>query len=94
MQTPGFGICICAIMGYMNIIDIDLFKNELVLILVKHPRFSSLLIERDKRLSMYSWKQTKVDIEKHVSAPDLDPDMESPDEFVEKSINRIFRKIS
>ncbi|KAL7147998.1 hypothetical protein ABFS83_06G149200 [Erythranthe nasuta] len=92
MQTPGFGICIYAIMGYMTIIDIDLFKNELVQTLAKHPRFSSLLIEKDKRLGKYSWKRTKVDIDKHVFAPDLDPDMESPDEFVEKFVSSLSRQ--
>ncbi|XP_012853858.1 PREDICTED: O-acyltransferase WSD1-like [Erythranthe guttata] len=79
-------------MGYMTIIDIDLFKNELVQTLVKHPRFSSLLIEKDKRLGKYSWKRTKVDIEKHVFAPELDPDMESPDEFVEKFVSALSRQ--
>lgn len=37
----------------------------------------------NKNRGKYSWKRTKVDVEKHCFAPDLDPDMESPDRFVE-----------
>ncbi|XP_012842408.1 PREDICTED: O-acyltransferase WSD1-like [Erythranthe guttata] len=51
-----------------------------------------LKIEKDKRLGKYSWKRTKVDIEKHVFAPELDPDMESPDEFVEKFVSALSRQ--
>ncbi|GFP81104.1 o-acyltransferase wsd1 [Phtheirospermum japonicum] len=32
-------------------------------------------------------KRTSVDMENHVSAPDLDPNMKSPDEFVEDFIS-------
>ncbi|KAL7106921.1 hypothetical protein ACP275_06G022200 [Erythranthe tilingii] len=92
MQVPGFDICIYAIMGYSTLIDLDLFKSDLLQTLVKHPRFSSLLVAKDKKGGKYSWKRTIVDIEKHVFAPDLDPDMESPDEFVENFISRLSRE--
>ncbi|KAL8049465.1 hypothetical protein ABFX02_06G022200 [Erythranthe guttata] len=92
MQTPGFDICVYAVLGYMTAIDVDLFKNELELTLVKHPRFSSLLIEKDKKRGNYSWKRTIVDIDKHVFVPDLDPDMENPDEFVENFTSGLSRK--
>ncbi|EYU25224.1 hypothetical protein MIMGU_mgv11b019954mg [Erythranthe guttata] len=92
MQVPGFDICIYAIMGYVTLIDLDLFKSDLGQTLVKHPRFSSLLVAKDKKGGKYSWKQTIVDIEKHVFAPDLDPNMESPDKFVENFISRLSRE--
>ncbi|KAK6135207.1 hypothetical protein DH2020_031052 [Rehmannia glutinosa] len=87
MQAPGFNLCILAVMGYLTPIDVNLFKNELERTLVKHPRFSSLLIVNNKKLGKYSWKRTKVDLEKHVIAPDLDPEMENPDAFVEDYIS-------
>ncbi|KAK6155585.1 hypothetical protein DH2020_009833 [Rehmannia glutinosa] len=87
MQAPGFNLCILAVMGYLTPIDVNLFKKELERTLVKHPRFSSLLIVNNKKLGKYSWKRTKVDLEKHVIAPDLDPDMENPDAFVEDYIS-------
>ncbi|KAL7146152.1 hypothetical protein ABFS83_06G021900 [Erythranthe nasuta] len=92
MQVPGFDICIYAIMGYSTLIDLDLFKSDLLQTLVKHPRFSSLLVSKDKKGSKYSWKRTIVDIEKHVFALDLDPDMESPDEFVENFVSHLSRE--
>ncbi|GFP81106.1 o-acyltransferase wsd1 [Phtheirospermum japonicum] len=87
MQTPGFNLCILAVMGYKTMIDVDLFKKELNRTLVKHPRFSSLMIVKSKKRGTFSWKRTKVDLDKHVIAPDLDPDMENPDEFVDDYIS-------
>ncbi|KAL3630692.1 hypothetical protein CASFOL_023676 [Castilleja foliolosa] len=87
MQASSFNLCILAVMGYMTTIDIDLFKKELNRNLVKHPRFSSLMIVKNKKRGTFSWKRTKVDLDKHVIAPDLDPDMENPDEFVDDYIS-------
>lgn len=44
MQTPGFDLCIYAVMGYMTVIDLILFKKEIEQTLARHPRFSSLLV--------------------------------------------------
>ncbi|PIN27133.1 hypothetical protein CDL12_00106 [Handroanthus impetiginosus] len=51
--------------------------------LTKHPRFSSILVSDDRKHGNYSWKWTRVDLENHVFALDLYPNMESPDKFVE-----------
>ncbi|KAL6533306.1 hypothetical protein OROMI_027418 [Orobanche minor] len=87
MQAPSFNLCILAVMGYMTTIDLILFKEEIGRTLAKHPRFSSLLIVNNKRRGTFSWKRTKVDLEKHVIAPDLDPEMENPDEFIDDYIS-------
>ncbi|KAI3458011.1 hypothetical protein Pfo_014674 [Paulownia fortunei] len=83
MQAPGINLCILAVMGFMTTIDVNLFKKELEQTLLKHPRFSSVLMVNNRKRGKLSWKRTRVDVENHVFAPDLDPDMESPDEFVE-----------
>ncbi|KAL0299676.1 UNVERIFIED_CONTAM: O-acyltransferase WSD1 [Sesamum radiatum] len=83
MQAPSFNLCIFALLGYSTEIDVNLFKKCLEQTLLKHPRFSSLLVVNDKKPGKYSWRRTKVDLENHVYVPDLDPDMENPDEFVE-----------
>ncbi|KAL0318007.1 UNVERIFIED_CONTAM: O-acyltransferase WSD1 [Sesamum angustifolium] len=83
MQAPSFNLCIFALLGYSTKIDVNLFKKCLEQTLLKHPRFSSLLVVNDKKPGKCSWRRTKVDLENHVYVPDLDPDMENPDEFVE-----------
>ncbi|XP_011075993.1 O-acyltransferase WSD1 [Sesamum indicum] len=83
MQAPSFNLCILALLGYSTKIDVNLFKKCLERTLLKHPRFSSLLVVNDKKRGKCSWRRTRVDLENHVYVPDLDPDMENPDEFVE-----------
>ncbi|KAL3630690.1 hypothetical protein CASFOL_023674 [Castilleja foliolosa] len=83
LQAPTVNLCVLTVLGFKTTIDVNLFKQELQLTLLKHPRFSSVLIEKDKKRGEYSWRRTKVDIENHVFIPDLDYNMESPDEFVE-----------
>ncbi|KAL6541509.1 hypothetical protein OROGR_010995 [Orobanche gracilis] len=87
MQAPSFNLCILAVMGYTTTIDLNLFKEEIGRTLARHPRFCSLLIVNNKRRGTFSWKRTKVDLEKHVIAPDLDPEMENPDEFIDNYIS-------
>ncbi|KAL3653625.1 hypothetical protein CASFOL_003306 [Castilleja foliolosa] len=89
MQAPGFNLCILAVLGYTTTIDIDLFKRELKRTLVKHPRVSSLMIVKNEKRGTFSWKRTKVDLDKHVIVPDLDPDMDNPDEFVDDYISNL-----
>ncbi|KAL9163134.1 hypothetical protein ABFS82_06G021500 [Erythranthe guttata] len=81
MQAPGLNLCIIAVMGFTTKIDPNVFKKGLQDTLIKHPRFSSLLIVKN---SKFTWKRTRVEMEEHVFVPDLDPEMEySGDEFVE-----------
>ncbi|KAL0400603.1 UNVERIFIED_CONTAM: O-acyltransferase WSD1 [Sesamum latifolium] len=83
MQAPSFNLCILALLGYSTKIDVNLFKKCLEQTLLKHPRFSSLLVVNDKKRGKCSWRRTRVDLESHVYVPDLEPDMENPDGFVE-----------
>ncbi|KAI3458012.1 hypothetical protein Pfo_014675 [Paulownia fortunei] len=83
MQAPFFNISILAVTGFMTTIDVSLFKKELEQTLIKHPRFSSVLIVNNRKRGEFSWKRTRVDVENHIFSPDLDPNMESPNEFVE-----------
>ncbi|GFP81101.1 o-acyltransferase wsd1 [Phtheirospermum japonicum] len=43
----------------------------------------------NKKHGKFSWKRTNVDIKNHVFVPDLDLNMESPDEFVEDFMSEI-----
>ncbi|KAL3653626.1 hypothetical protein CASFOL_003307 [Castilleja foliolosa] len=91
MQTPCFNICILATLGFRTTIDVDLFKQDVERTLLKHTRFRSVLMMDSKKRGKYSWKRTSVDLKNHVFAPDLDPNMESPDEFVEDFMSEISR---
>lgn len=44
MQAPGWNLCVIAAMGFTTKIDVVVFKKGLEQTLIKHPRFSSLLV--------------------------------------------------
>ncbi|KAK4485360.1 hypothetical protein RD792_007999 [Penstemon davidsonii] len=46
MQEQGFNLHILAIMGFTKAIDVNAFKKGLEQTLLKHPRFSSVLVRR------------------------------------------------
>ncbi|XP_062154408.1 wax ester synthase/diacylglycerol acyltransferase 11-like isoform X1 [Alnus glutinosa] len=80
-HEPNFNVYIIAIMGSKTKIQVDIVKANLEHTLLKHPRFSSLQVVDDT--GDMKWVRTKVDLEKHIIVPELNPDMESGDQFVE-----------
>ncbi|KAG6730304.1 hypothetical protein I3842_01G073400 [Carya illinoinensis] len=80
-HEPNFNVYIIAIMGCKTKIHEDVVRANLLHTLLKHPRFSSLQVGDDK--GDMKWVRTKVDLDKHLRVPDLNPDMESGDQFVE-----------
>ncbi|KAL8113212.1 wax ester synthase/diacylglycerol acyltransferase 11-like [Apium graveolens] len=82
----------CPIMyalGSKTLIDVDAVKSGLIHTFLKHPRFSSLLVTDEKNGGQMSWRRTKVDIHKHIYTPEMDPNMESPDMYVEDYISNL-----
>ncbi|KAL1553098.1 wax ester synthase/diacylglycerol acyltransferase 3-like [Salvia divinorum] len=79
MLAPKFNIFIILFMGYYTKIDPISFKKCIHQTLLKHPRFSSLLVASGGR---YRWRRTAVDLDSHVFLPDVGAAAESPDEFV------------
>ncbi|CAH2066863.1 unnamed protein product [Thlaspi arvense] len=52
--------------------------------LTNHPRFSSILVTgHGEHKGKAKWIPTKVNVEEHVIVPDIDPNIENPDEFLE-----------
>ncbi|XP_057980411.1 wax ester synthase/diacylglycerol acyltransferase 11-like [Malania oleifera] len=88
-HEPGCNLYIIAIMGTKTRIDPDIIKDKLQHTLLKHPRFSSLQVADEKNGRKMRWVQTEVDLEQHVIIPDLDPEMNSPDKFVEDYISSL-----
>ncbi|CAL8123720.1 unnamed protein product [Prunus armeniaca] len=85
-HEPNFNLHIVAIMGGKTRIYPEVFKANLPHTLLRHPRFSSLLVVDEKNGGKMKWVRTEVDLDKHIIIPDLDPNMESPDQFVEDYI--------
>ncbi|KAL8097285.1 wax ester synthase/diacylglycerol acyltransferase 11-like isoform X1 [Apium graveolens] len=88
-QAKGLNIPIIYVLGFKTLIDVDAVKSGLNDSFVKHPRFSSLLVTDEKNGGQMSWRRTKVDIHKHVFTPEVDPNMESAEMYVEDYISNL-----
>ncbi|KAF5196366.1 O-acyltransferase wsd1-like [Thalictrum thalictroides] len=77
-------------MGCKTKINPQVVKAGLEETLIKHPRFSSLQV-KDQKGDQMRWVPTIVNLDDHVCVPDLDPNMESPDIFVEDYISDLTR---
>ncbi|KAG6389828.1 hypothetical protein SASPL_151302 [Salvia splendens] len=78
MQSPKFNLCIISLMGYNTKIDTKLYKKCVEQTLLKHPRFSSILVSNGGNCS---WRRTSVDVDNHVYEVDLDVESESVDSY-------------
>ncbi|XP_060203856.1 wax ester synthase/diacylglycerol acyltransferase 11-like isoform X2 [Lycium barbarum] len=81
-HTKALSCHILAILGCTTKINRDVIKKGLESTLLNHPRFTSIPVV-DAKKGVRKWMKTTVNVEDHIVCPDLDPDMESPDEFLE-----------
>ncbi|KAG6412616.1 hypothetical protein SASPL_125299 [Salvia splendens] len=86
MLAPKFNIFIILFMGYYSKIDPILFKKCIHQTLLKHPRFSSILVASG---ASFRWRRTAVDLDRHIFVPDVAAAAESPDEFVAEYASRL-----
>ncbi|KAJ7962577.1 O-acyltransferase WSD1-like [Quillaja saponaria] len=84
-HEPNFNVYNIAIMGWKTKMCPEVVKGNLVHTLLKHPRFSSLQVT-DENGEM-KWVHTRVDLDMHVIVPDVNPNMDSPDQSVEDYIS-------
>ncbi|KAF4384566.1 hypothetical protein F8388_003873 [Cannabis sativa] len=83
-NEQNFTVHILAILGCKTKIFPDVFKQGLLHTLLKHPRFSSLMVNEGGNLK---WVRTNVDIDKHVIIADMgDDDGVLAEKFVEDYI--------
>ncbi|XP_074359882.1 wax ester synthase/diacylglycerol acyltransferase 11-like [Apium graveolens] len=87
-NEPGSNVYIVATMGFRTRLQPDIVKPILMQFFVKHPRFSSLQVE-NKETGELNWIPIDVDLEKHVIVPDLDPNMDGADQFVEDYVSNL-----
>ncbi|KAM7467699.1 hypothetical protein LguiB_015261 [Lonicera macranthoides] len=90
-HTKNLNCYIIAIVGGKTSIDEDVVKLGLENTIIKHYRFSSLLVVDDKKGGEMKWSRTKVNLEDHLIIPNFDPNMDSPDQFVEDYITNLTR---
>ncbi|KAE8077680.1 hypothetical protein FH972_016220 [Carpinus fangiana] len=87
-HAPRINCYIIAFMGCKTKINPDVVKAGLEQTLLKHPRFSSkLVVDCGKK----KWRRTTVNLEDHVIIPDLDPEVDFPDQFLEDYISNLTR---
>ncbi|XP_021909274.1 O-acyltransferase WSD1-like isoform X3 [Carica papaya] len=82
-NVPGLKCYIIAVMGCKTRIDPGVVIEGLKHTLIKHPRFSSILVGEKNNKRRLRWIKTKVKVEDHVIVPDINPEMESPEKFIE-----------
>lgn len=85
---PVMNCCILVVMGTKTALDVEIIKEGLKDTLVKHPRFSSkLVVDTSKKGGNKTWVRTQVNMDDHVIVPDLNPDMDAPDKFIEHYVS-------
>ncbi|KAK4364175.1 hypothetical protein RND71_015533 [Anisodus tanguticus] len=86
-HDPGFNVHSVAVMAGNTRISPQPIKDKLVQTLLKHPRFTSLMVVDEDNLADMKWVQTKVDLDQHIIIPEVDESrLASPDKFVEDYI--------
>ncbi|KMT20304.1 hypothetical protein BVRB_1g003070 [Beta vulgaris subsp. vulgaris] len=86
-HKPNFNIHILAIMGCKTLVDLELCKSKIPLTLLKHPRFSSLVVGDLSKGEELKWVRTEVDLDKHIIVPNIDSEnIVSPEKYVEDYI--------
>ncbi|CAO2835476.1 unnamed protein product [Amaranthus hypochondriacus] len=83
-HKPNFNVHILAIMGCKTHVDLQLCKEKAPLTLLKHPRFSSIVVGDPSKGEELKWVRTEVDLDKHIIVPEIDTNkIESPEKYVE-----------
>ncbi|KAL0701533.1 hypothetical protein Bca4012_057655 [Brassica carinata] len=84
LSLPGLDCFNIITLGLKNEANTSSFIEGLKNTLINHPRFSSILVTgHGEHKGKAKWIPTKVKVEEHVFVPDIDPDIEDPDEFLE-----------
>ncbi|KAH0889061.1 hypothetical protein HID58_051490 [Brassica napus] len=88
-NSPDFNCAIIVIMGCKVKGNPPAIIDGLKHTLVNHPRFSSILEMNNGKKGKPSWVRTEVRVEDHVIVPDIDPNIESPDQYLEDYISKL-----
>ncbi|KAL9256306.1 Wax ester synthase/diacylglycerol acyltransferase 11-like protein [Drosera capensis] len=82
-HTPCLSTSIVVLFGFATKIDLDMLKEQMERMSIRHPRFSSKLVLDVKKGEKERWVRTKVDWDHHIIVLDLGQDIENPDQFID-----------
>lgn len=88
-HEPAMNCYIIAVIGIKTPIGVEVIKEGLRETLINHPRFSSNFVVDVKKCGKKTWVRTEVNVDDHIVVPDLDIDIDSPDQFVEDYISNL-----
>ncbi|KAK7845221.1 o-acyltransferase wsd1 [Quercus suber] len=83
-QSPSLNCYIVTMIGFKTKINPNFVKAGLEQTLLKHPLFSSKIVDGKEGRNM-KWIPTTVKLENHVFVPNLDPNIDHPDQLCFKS---------
>nr|XP_043629730.1 wax ester synthase/diacylglycerol acyltransferase 11-like [Erigeron canadensis] len=89
-HEPGVNVYIVVIIGMKTFINVEVFKSYAKVLKDKNCRFSSLQVLNKENGSM-TWVPINVDINNHVVVPELDPNLDSSDIYVEDYVSNLSR---
>ncbi|XP_010537087.1 PREDICTED: O-acyltransferase WSD1 [Tarenaya hassleriana] len=91
LHAPGMDCCIISVVGCKTNINTEVIINGLKETIVKHPRFSSKLEDGcERRGKEPRWIPTNVNVEDHVTVPDIDPErIPNPEQFIEDYVAQL-----
>ncbi|KAK4571285.1 hypothetical protein RGQ29_029905 [Quercus rubra] len=87
-QSPSLNCYIVTMIGSKTKINPNFVKAGLEQTLLKHPLFSSKIVDSKEGRNM-KWTPTTVKLENHVFVPNLDPNIDHPDQFVEDYVSNL-----
>nr|VDC96003.1 unnamed protein product [Brassica oleracea] len=85
--APEFNCYITAVIGLKSKIKRDVFIEGLEQTLLKHPRFSSILVRNNMYIQEQKWVRTKVVAEDHVIIPKIELENANADAFLESYVS-------
>ncbi|XP_010428071.1 PREDICTED: O-acyltransferase WSD1-like [Camelina sativa] len=89
-SLPGHGVFNIVTIGCKTEGNPSTIVEGLKNTLINHPRFSSILVTgHGEYKGKAKWIPTKVKVEDHVIVPDIDPNIENPDEYLENYTSRM-----
>ncbi|KAG5409347.1 hypothetical protein IGI04_005666, partial [Brassica rapa subsp. trilocularis] len=88
-NSPDFNCAIIVTMGCKVKGNPPAIIEGLKHTLANHPRFSSILDMKNGKKGKPRWVRTKVRVEEHVIVPDIEPNTENPDQYLEDYISKL-----
>ncbi|CAO2835477.1 unnamed protein product [Amaranthus hypochondriacus] len=89
-HKPDFNVHVLAILGFKTCVSVDLIKAKFPSTLLKHPRFSSVVVGDPDKGEELRWERTEVNLEQHIIVPNINlENIKSPQYYVENYLHNL-----